>query len=91
MHSKLAKVLLSDYIKVTSKKETKRPAGILSKREWEVLECLSKGMKNEEIGKSLFISNKTVNNHVSNILQKLKVNDRTNAVLKAFQNEWLTV
>ncbi|MFW5981049.1 MAG: response regulator [bacterium] len=53
----------------------------LSAREQEVLELLAKGMSNRDIAAALFISEKTVKNHVSNILKKLDVNDRTQAVL----------
>ncbi|MFW6264971.1 MAG: response regulator [Bacillota bacterium] len=53
----------------------------LSAREQEVLELLAKGMSNRDISETLFISEKTVKNHVSNILKKLDVNDRTQAVL----------
>ncbi|MEJ6950704.1 response regulator [Natronospora cellulosivora (SeqCode)] len=53
----------------------------LSTREQEVLELLAKGMSNKDIAAVLFISEKTVKNHVSNILKKLDVNDRTQAVI----------
>lgn len=53
----------------------------LSSREQEVLELLAQGMSNRIIAKSLYISEKTVKNHVSNILKKLSVNDRTQAVI----------
>lgn len=53
----------------------------LSAREQEVLELLAKGMSNRNIAETLFISEKTVKNHVSNILKKLSVNDRTQAVI----------
>lgn len=53
----------------------------LSAREQEVLELLAKGMSNRMIAEALFISEKTVKNHVSNILKKLSVNDRTQAVI----------
>lgn len=53
----------------------------LSAREQEVLELLAKGMSNRSIAEALFISEKTVKNHVSNILKKLSVNDRTQAVI----------
>lgn len=53
----------------------------LSSREQEVLGLLAKGMSNRNIAGALFISEKTVKNHVSNILKKLAVNDRTQAVI----------
>lgn len=55
----------------------------LSDRELEILTYVVRGSSNREIGKSLFISEKTVKNHLSNIFRKLNVEDRTQAALKA--------
>lgn len=55
----------------------------LSDREHEVLDLIAQGYRNPEIADRLVLSPKTVRNHVSNILSKLQVADRTQAVLKA--------
>jgi DNA-binding NarL/FixJ family response regulator len=55
----------------------------ITKRETEVLEHLAGGLRNREIAKRLFLSEKTVRNHVSAILGKLHANDRTEAALIA--------
>jgi DNA-binding NarL/FixJ family response regulator len=55
----------------------------LSDREREVLNLIAEGYKNPEIAKELVLSPKTVRNHVSNILSKLQVADRAQAILKA--------
>lgn len=55
----------------------------LSNREMEILSYVVKGASNKDIGISLFISEKTVKNHLSNIFRKLEVEDRTQAALKA--------
>ena len=55
----------------------------LTSREKDVLGQLVKGYSNKEIGKELYISELTVKTHVSNILRKLDVKDRTQAVVKA--------
>jgi len=52
----------------------------LTGRETEVLQLIAKGLRNKEIGSTLCISEETVQGHVKNILQKLKVHDRTEAV-----------
>lgn len=59
----------------------------LTGRELEVLLLIAKGYSNQEIADELFITLKTVKTHVSNILSKLEVVDRTQATIYAFQNE----
>lgn len=58
----------------------------LSKREYEVLELLSKALSNRDIGNKLFISEKTVKNHVTNIYKKLGVKDRLQAAIFTYNN-----
>ncbi|KKK35875.1 LuxR family transcriptional regulator [Salinicoccus sediminis] len=57
----------------------------LSARELEVLKEIVKGKSNKEIGEALFVSEKTVKTHVSHILNKLEVSDRTQAVIYAIK------
>ena len=63
----------------------------LSERELEILRKVSDGMTNAEIAYALGISAQTVKNHVTSILRKLAVNDRTQAVVTAFRRGWLTI
>lgn len=63
----------------------------LTKREAEVLRLMAEGKNNKAIGESLFISEKTVKNHVSSILQKLNVNDRTQAVINSIKSGWVSL
>jgi len=58
----------------------------LTERERDILALLTKGYENQRIADELFISLKTVKTHVSNILSKLEVSDRTQAVVYAFQH-----
>lgn len=71
-------------------KMREEPASIaheqLTEREMEILLLISEGKTNQEIAEGLFIALKTVKVHVSNILGKLDVNDRTQAVIYAFQH-----
>lgn len=62
------------------------PHDQLTEREKEVLLLIAKGYTNQEIANHLFITLKTVKTHVSNILAKLEVNDRTQATIYAFQH-----
>ncbi|WP_110928380.1 response regulator [Bacillus massiliglaciei] len=71
--------------------EIRRPLHLLTRRECEVLQLLADGKSNRSIGETLYISEKTVKNHVSNILQKMNVNDRTQAVVLAIKNGWVEV
>ena len=59
----------------------------LSNRELEILTYVVRGASNKDIGISLFISDKTVKNHLSNIFRKLGVEDRTQAALKAVKTK----
>lgn len=58
----------------------------LTERELEILRLLSSAKSNQEIAASLFVSEKTVKNHISNIYRKLQVNTRTEAMLKALKS-----
>jgi DNA-binding NarL/FixJ family response regulator len=62
----------------------------LSKREAEILECIGQGRSNRDVAGLLGISEKTVKNHVTSILRKLAVNDRTQAVLHALRKSWIS-
>jgi DNA-binding NarL/FixJ family response regulator len=63
----------------------------LSDREMEVLSCVVRGMSNKEIAGLLGISHQTVKNHVTAILRKFGVEDRTQAVVYALKRGWVTL
>ncbi len=64
----------------------RRSEGPLSEREGDVLDCLSQGLSNAEIGKRLFISPKTVEHHVGKILGKLGLKNRAAAAAYALKH-----
>lgn len=66
--------------------QERKPHDDLTEREMEVLMCIGEGMTNQEISEELFIGIKTVKTHVSNILGKLDVTDRTQAAVYANRN-----
>ncbi len=61
----------------------------LSTREMEILTCITRGMSNKEIAMKLGISRQTVKNHMTSILRKLAVNDRTQAAVYALRRGWI--
>lgn len=61
----------------------------LTSREIEILDCIARGLANKEIANELSISSQTVKNHITSILRKLQVNDRTMAVMYAIQKGWI--
>lgn len=62
----------------------------LTEREKEVLKLMAEGKSNQEIADELYIAMKTVKVHVSNVLGKLEVHDRTQAVIYAFKHDLVT-
>ena len=101
LHPKVTHNLVNEYRRLASgqgggnqhilQMEIRRPLHLLTRRECEVLQLLADGKSNRGIGEALFISEKTVKNHVSNILQKMNVNDRTQAVIEAIKKGWVEV
>ncbi|WP_066310327.1 response regulator transcription factor [Bacillus sp. FJAT-29814] len=73
--------------KAEAVEEEKLVDSLLTEREKEVLLCLVQGMNNKEIAGTLFISDKTVKIHVSNIFKKLGVKSRSQVVIYAVQNQ----
>jgi len=63
----------------------------LTPREVEILDCVAQGNSNKEIASILTISDQTVKNHITSILRKLAVNDRTQAVIYALRHGWITL
>jgi len=63
----------------------------LTRREQDVLGCIAKGFSNHDIAQALFVSEKTVKNHLTNIFRKLNVTDRTQALIYVLKNKILTL
>ena len=80
----LSQELAASLLKEASElSESKKPDGIITKREEEVLQLIADGSSTSEVADKLFISVKTVKNHLASIYQKLETSDRTQAVLRA--------
>jgi two-component system NarL family response regulator len=83
----MAAKLLAEFAAMATRDGSERaeqvPAPRLTEREIEVLKLVARGMNNRDIAKELFISENTVKNHVRNILEKLQIHSRMEAVMIA--------
>ncbi len=84
LHPQIASILIDG---LRGKTKSKTDPDALTTRETEVLLLIAEGSSNAEIGEKLFISKKTVKSHVSNILSKLHLADRTKAAAYAWRNK----
>ena len=98
--NQLRRMTYLDEIGVVSGAAATKEAGVkfiagdnnpLTRREADVLRLMAEGKSNKTIGEYLYISEKTVKNHVSSILQKMEVDDRTQAVIHSIKNGWVTL
>ncbi len=80
-----------NYARMAEKVWRERRSERLTPREMEVLQCIAKGFSNQEIAQALYVSEKTVKNHLTNIFRKINVSDRTQALLYALKNNLISV
>ena len=88
IHPRIAVKLMGEGVRLANKnngENAPRRDRILTRREVEVMRCLARGQSNRDIANELFISEKTVKNHISNIFHKLDVTDRTQALIKGLK------
>ena len=80
-------------VMVRPKQENPAPsdAQVLTDREREVLSLVAEGNSNKQIGTDLFITERTVKNHLTYIMTKLRASDRTHAVVTAIRLGWLAI
>lgn len=90
----MAAKLISEFTTLAKSAEEKKPQfdpPKLTEREHEVLQCVAQGMSNRDIAEKLFISENTVKNHVRNILEKLHLHSRMEAVVYAVREKILEI
>ena len=87
----MASKLLTEFSSLSKKAEARQavPGPTLTSRELEVLKLVAQGMSNKEIAGELYISENTVKNHVRNILEKLHLHSRMEAVMYAVREKIL--
>ncbi len=84
---RIATKVIEDFRRVKEEEEIDdSELFVLSDREQEILDLVAQGLRNKEIASKLSIAEKTVKNHVSNILKALQVNSRTEAAMKAVRS-----
>ena len=87
----MAGKLLTEFATLARRDDEERtqevPAPRLTEREMQVLKLVARGMNNRDIAKELFISENTVKNHVRNILEKLQIHSRMEAVMVAVREK----
>jgi two-component system NarL family response regulator len=89
----MASKLLTEFASMIKKTDDRPqlPTPRLTDREMEVLRLVAKGMNNRDIAKQLFISENTVKNHIRNILEKLQLHSRMEAVVYAVREKLLEI
>ena len=89
----MASKLLTEFGAMIKRAEERQqvPVPRLTDREMEVLRLVARGMANRDIAKELFISENTVKNHVRNILEKLQLHSRMEAVVYAVREKILDI
>ncbi len=89
----MASKLLTEFAAMTRRADEREhlPPPKLTEREMEVLKLVAKGLNNRDIAKDLFISENTVKNHIRNILEKLQLHSRMEAVVYAVREKILEI
>ncbi len=89
----MASKLLNEFATMVKKGDDRQqvPAPRLTDRELQVLKLVAKGLNNRDIAKELFISENTVKNHIRNILEKLQLHSRMEAVVYAVREKLLEI
>jgi DNA-binding NarL/FixJ family response regulator len=89
----MASKLLNEFASMVKKTDDRQqvPTPRLTEREMDVLKLVAKGLNNRDIAKELFISENTVKNHIRNILEKLQLHSRMEAVVYAVREKLLEI
>jgi DNA-binding NarL/FixJ family response regulator len=91
LHPAIARKVLNRFAPKPGRLERKKPDKILSSREMDVLNIAARGLSNQEIADELCLSLRTVQAHLGHIFNKLQVSSRTEAVVRAIKEGWVSV
>jgi DNA-binding NarL/FixJ family response regulator len=91
LHPAIARKVLNRFAPTAGKPPGQKPTEVLSDREIEVLRLATRGLSNQEIASELCLSLRTVQAHLGHIFNKLQVSSRTEAVVRALKEGWVTL
>ncbi len=91
LHPAIARKVLNRFVPSSGKAAGQKSAEVLSDREIEVLKYATRGLSNQEIADELVLSLRTVQAHLGHIFNKLQVSSRTEAVVRALKEGWVTL
>jgi DNA-binding NarL/FixJ family response regulator len=91
LHPAIARKVLNRFVPASGKPIGQKNVEVLSDREIEVLKYATRGLSNQEIADELCLSLRTVQAHLGHIFNKLQVSSRTEAVVRALKEGWVTL
>ena len=91
LHPSVARKVLNRFVLAPGKPQEKAPLEVLSEREMEVIGLATRGLSNQDIAGELHLSIRTVQGHLGHIFNKLQVSSRTEAVVRALKEGWVTL
>jgi len=91
LHPSVARKVLNKFAGTSGKHRERKSLDLLTDREMEVLRMVTRGLSNKDIADELCLSVRTVQGHLANIFNKLRVSSRTEAVVHALREGWVTL
>jgi DNA-binding NarL/FixJ family response regulator len=91
LHPSIARKVLNRFVPAPGKPAQPETPEVLSERELEVLKLATRGLSNQQIADKLYLSLRTVQAHLGHIFNKLQVSSRTEAVVHALKEGWVTL
>ncbi len=91
LHPAIARKVLNRFVPSSGKPTKEETLDVLSQREMEVLKLAARGLSNQDIAEELCLSMRTIQGHLGHIFNKLQVSSRTEAVIRALKEGWVTL
>jgi len=91
LHQAIAHKVLKRFVPIADMPEKEEAPRLISDREMEILKLAAKGLRSEDIANQLCLSLRTVQGHLNRIFDKLNVSSRTEAVVRALKESWVTL